>query len=193
MAWWFLRRSTHIPSRSGCWSSFSWSSLYERRTESSLSWADDELEKEASETVKDLFEDIDDVLFGDGGGEGRLRGGPLSKELRQECDIWRQRFPHLRLVGTPATVHRGGTEATSTKVPNPQRKGSSATRAPQPSRIPRPKSKNAAKQARTPSGFVAKAQQPQRVPPTPVILNAEQILPELQGACAEFSCRRNIF
>jgi hypothetical protein len=36
------RRSTLIPSRSGCWSSFSWSSLYdERRTESSLSWADD--------------------------------------------------------------------------------------------------------------------------------------------------------
>ena len=53
--------------RSGRWSSFSWSSLYERTTDSSLSWADDELEKETTERVKSLFDDIDRVLYADNG------------------------------------------------------------------------------------------------------------------------------
>ena len=43
-----LQQQRRLPSRSGRWSSFSWSSLYERTTDSSLSWADDELEKETT-------------------------------------------------------------------------------------------------------------------------------------------------
>ena len=172
-----FRRSTHIPSRSGCWSSFSWSSLYERRTESSLSWADDELEREASETVRDLFEDIDDVLFADDGVPGPPGSrGPMSEELRQECGIWRERFPHIRLLGTPAKVRPA--EAASTQVPNPQRKGSSSTRPP--SRIPRPKSKTA---KRTPpqSGFVLKSAKARQTPQTPAVWNAGELLSEIQG------------
>ena len=178
-----FRRSTLIPSRSGCWSSFSWSSLYERRTESSLSWADDELEREASETVRDLFEDIDDVLFADGGGgtPGSSRG-PMSEELRQECDIWSERFPHIRLVGTLAKVRpaeSAAAAAASTEVPNPQRKGSSATRPP--SRIPRPKSKTAKRTPPPPSGFAPKSAKAQQTPQTPTVLNAEELLSEIQG------------
>ena len=177
-----FRRSTLIPSRSGCWSSFSWSSLYERRTESSLSWADDELEREASETVRDLFEDIDDVLFADGGGgtPGSSRG-PMSEELRQECDIWSERFPHIRLVGTLAKVRPPeSAAAASTQVPNPQRKGSSATRPP--SRIPRPKSKTAKRTPPPPpSGFAPKSAKAQQTPQTPTVLNAEELLSEIQG------------
>ena len=173
-----FRRSTQIPSRSGCWSSFSWSSLYERRTESSLSWADDELEREATETVRDLFEDVDDVLFADGDGEeggGPARGGPMSRELRQECGIWRERFPHMRLTGTPAKIHH------PTQVPNAQtRKGSSAAARP-PSRIPRPKSKTARRTA-TPSGLnVQKSAKPQQTPQTPAVRNAEELLSEIHG------------
>ena len=55
-----------IPSRSGRWSSFSWTSLYERTTDSSLSWADDELEKETTDKVKSLFDSIDHCLYEDG-------------------------------------------------------------------------------------------------------------------------------
>ena len=102
--------------RSGRWSSFSWSSLYERTTDSSLSWADDELEKETTDKVKALFEKIDHCLYQDGPNEngdddndederprtsdsfGSVdRVNPcLSEEMKGECAIWRQRFPHLR-------------------------------------------------------------------------------------------------
>lgn len=99
--------------RSGRWSSFSWSSLYERTTDSSLSWADDELEKETTDKVKALFEKIDHCLYQDGPNENgdddidedeRPRTSDsfgsvnpcLSEEMKGECAIWRQRFPHLR-------------------------------------------------------------------------------------------------
>ena len=134
------------------------------------------MEMEATETVRDLFEDIDDVLFADGvTGSSR---GPMSKELRQECDIWSERFPHIRLVGTPAKVQPPA--AAEAKVPNPQRmKGSSVTRPP--SRIPRPKSKTAAKRTPPPSGFVLKSAEAQQVPQSPAVLNAEELLLEIQG------------
>ena len=60
-----LSTSRRIPSRSGRWSSFSWTSLYERTTDSSLSWADDELEKETTDKVKSLFDSIDHCLYED--------------------------------------------------------------------------------------------------------------------------------
>ena len=51
-----------VPASDPCngrWSSFSWSSLYDRGTDggtdSSLSWAEDELEKEATDRVNDYF------------------------------------------------------------------------------------------------------------------------------------------
>ena len=36
-----IRDITERNQQSNCWSSFSWSSLYDRGTDSSLSWADD--------------------------------------------------------------------------------------------------------------------------------------------------------
>ena len=36
-----IREITERNQQSNCWSSFSWSSLYDRGTDSSLSWADD--------------------------------------------------------------------------------------------------------------------------------------------------------
>lgn len=96
------------PSRSGRWSSFSWSSLYERTTDSSLSWADDELEKETSDKVKALFQAIDHCLYQDGDSEDarpdtsdsfRSFKPSLSEELKAECQIWRDKFPHLRVSG----------------------------------------------------------------------------------------------
>ena len=101
----------------------------------------------------------------------------MSKELRQECDIWNERFPHIRLVGTPAKVQPPAAE--EAKVPNPQRtKGSSVTRPP--SRIPRPKSKTAAKRT-PPSGFVLKSAKVQQAPQPLAVLNAEELLLEIQG------------
>lgn len=102
--------SRRLPSRSGRWSSFSWSSLYERTTDSSLSWADDELEKETSDKVKALFQAIDHCLYQDANHQEdeqrpdtsdsfRSFQPSLSEELKQECEIWRQKFPHLRVSG----------------------------------------------------------------------------------------------
>ena len=81
-----------------------------------MSWADDELEKETTDKVKALFEKIDHCLYQDGLNEigdydndederprtsdsfGSVdRVNPcLSEEMKGECAIWRQRFPHLR-------------------------------------------------------------------------------------------------
>ena len=81
---------------SGRWSSFSWSSLYDRTgTDSSLSWAEDELEKEATQTVKSIFTEIDSVLYSENDGETT----ELTKEILEECQLWKSRFPHLRIVG----------------------------------------------------------------------------------------------
>jgi hypothetical protein len=62
------------------------------------------LEKETTETVENLFGDIDDVLFDNvtdgfglsGGDGGADAARTMSKELKQECDIWKRRFPHIR-------------------------------------------------------------------------------------------------
>lgn len=84
-----------------------------------MSWADDELEKETTDKVKALFEKIDHCLYQDGPNEngdddndederprtsdsfGSVdRVNPcLSEEMKGECAIWRQRFPHLRVIG----------------------------------------------------------------------------------------------
>ena len=79
--------------------------MYERTTDSSLSWADDELEKETTDKVKALFESIDHCLYDDGADENdrpktsdsfQSQAPSLSTELQNECAIWKQRFPHLR-------------------------------------------------------------------------------------------------
>ncbi|TRY80997.1 hypothetical protein TCAL_08854, partial [Tigriopus californicus] len=100
----FSKRRTIIPSRSGCWSSFSWTSLYDRGTDSSLSWADEEMERETTEKVQALFNQIDNVLF-----EEPTAPAPITKQqsrslpndLEQECTLWRNTYPHLRLLGKP--------------------------------------------------------------------------------------------
>jgi len=83
--------------RSGCWSSFSWSSLYDRGTDSSLSWADDEYEKETTETVQALFNQIEELFY-----ESKITRKKKSSSTsvqEKECQIWREHFPHFRVVG----------------------------------------------------------------------------------------------
>lgn len=100
----FSKRSTIIPSRSGCWSSFSWTSLYDRGTDSSLSWADEEMERETTEKVQALFNQINSVLFEEPSTSvpvPKQRSRSLPNDLEQECALWRKTFPHLRLLGKP--------------------------------------------------------------------------------------------
>jgi len=105
--------------RSGAWSGFSWSSLYQDRegTDSSLSWADDEYEKETTETVRGLFEEVEQLFYSE-----PQAGHPQSSVQERECHLWREHFPHLRLLGrgiplippTTTTTTTANTTATST-------------------------------------------------------------------------------
>ncbi|KAG8223847.1 hypothetical protein J437_LFUL007868 [Ladona fulva] len=67
------------------------SSEWGRSISSSMSWFD-ESEYEATLKVKSILDNIDCMLYGEA-------HTPLSKPLAEECQQWRQRFPHLRVVG----------------------------------------------------------------------------------------------
>ncbi|XP_020604881.1 protein FAM149B1-like isoform X2 [Orbicella faveolata] len=57
------------------------------------SWGnEDEFDRQASATVKRMFDEIDGMLF-----EGQHFNG--SPQLLSECEEWFQRFPHLRICG----------------------------------------------------------------------------------------------
>ncbi|XP_078359550.1 protein FAM149A-like isoform X2 [Oculina patagonica] len=57
------------------------------------SWGnEDEFDRQASATVKHMFDEIDGMLF-----EGKHFNG--SSQLLSECEEWFKRFPHLRICG----------------------------------------------------------------------------------------------
>ncbi|XP_013388773.1 protein FAM149B1 isoform X2 [Lingula anatina] len=58
---------------------------------STYSWGDDEFERQASKTVRQLFEEIDSVLF------EQSQSGP--SHIVNECQEWVETFPHLRILG----------------------------------------------------------------------------------------------
>ncbi|XP_076822428.1 protein FAM149B1-like isoform X1 [Clavelina lepadiformis] len=55
------------------------------------SWGDDEFDHQASQRVREMFQEIERMLF-----EGVLSG---SISLQQECREWMVAFPHLRIIG----------------------------------------------------------------------------------------------
>ena len=94
-----------------CWSSISWSSLYDRATDSSLSWADDvrrkggrdagsndtslqEYEKETTEIVQNLFDQVENLFYAPKGGRKKKSQSFTLQE--KECYLWREHFPQLR-------------------------------------------------------------------------------------------------
>lgn len=55
-----------------------------------------ELEKDTTEKVAELFQEIDNYLFASENYKQSNESATLSLELQQECDLWKQRYPHLR-------------------------------------------------------------------------------------------------
>ncbi|KAJ7391677.1 hypothetical protein OS493_017374 [Desmophyllum pertusum] len=64
------------------------------------SWGnEDEFDRQASATVKRMFDEIDGMLF-----EGKHFNG--SSQLLSECEEWFKRFPHLRICGYQLIVSK---------------------------------------------------------------------------------------
>ena len=88
-----------VQHQSNCWSSFSWSSLYDRGTgtDSSLSWADDEYEKETTETVRRMFDNVEEMFYSSSLGQQRRKTSQHTAQ-EKECQMWSKNFPTLRFV-----------------------------------------------------------------------------------------------
>ena len=101
-----------VQQQANCWSSFSWSSLYDRGTDSSLSWADDvglagyghvsrvtchvqEYERETTETVRRLLAEVEELFYAPPAARRQRKGSEVSAQER-ECQQWREQFPSLR-------------------------------------------------------------------------------------------------
>ncbi|XP_064616830.1 protein FAM149B1-like isoform X2 [Liolophura sinensis] len=80
-------------SASNCWTTASGNTTGRSRSsvDSTYSWGDDEFDRHASKTVRNLFEEIDSMLY-----EER-RDGP--ENSYRECREWVSQFPHLRVLG----------------------------------------------------------------------------------------------
>lgn len=71
-----------------------------RSTCSVNSWGnEDEFDRQASATVKRMFDEIDGMLF-----EGKPFNGTV--QLLSECEEWFQQFPHLRICGHQLLVSK---------------------------------------------------------------------------------------
>ena len=69
-----------------------------------------ELERDATDKVQSIFNKIDRELYLDeesSNSNSNLDPFPMSRlprEVKEECDIWRNRFPHLRFDFNDVTV-----------------------------------------------------------------------------------------
>ncbi|XP_072050535.1 protein FAM149B1-like isoform X2 [Amphiura filiformis] len=70
-----------------------WTTGNSTERSSLFSWADDEFDKQAAQTVQKMFDEIDDMLFEE------QKNAMTSLQLQNECKEWNARFPHIRILG----------------------------------------------------------------------------------------------
>ncbi|XP_077868164.1 protein FAM149B1-like [Saccoglossus kowalevskii] len=87
------RSSPTLENHSWLSASNEWTAGNSTDRRSLFSWADDEFDRRAARTVRQMFEEIDRMLF-----EAHSTQG-VSQQLIQECKDWNTRFPHLRILG----------------------------------------------------------------------------------------------
>ncbi|XP_023219385.1 protein FAM149B1-like isoform X2 [Centruroides sculpturatus] len=64
-----------------------------RCTESVDSWCDDEFERECTKKVEEMLEFINGIMYDDKPFED------INLELKNECKLWIEKFPHFRITG----------------------------------------------------------------------------------------------